>query len=332
MALNPKLLIAGGILGYFLLGGKSKAATSGNTTTNPSDKKDEEKGDSGDPVGPNGCKVGLVEKDGICVNPDDIKKEDLKNGGGGGNKPASSSDLIIGKDCKSWVFGDKTGDAWWKNKGLKVAQQWVNSGEFDPLTIAFKMIAKNSVCFKNFPLKETEISGYNLYTSRFDWINQNRELWKLIWSIRNRVDIQFFGGSTTITADPTKPAPTFGMLFGNKGSGFNMDAWWESIGPFTAVLFQLAEQAKENQMGPIAMALGLKDANTQKDFESSFVNVPLYVLSVIFPDISVDQWIKLAYNFKDPKTSIYSNPLFNEIQNRIEALGDNLIDLGEEGF
>ena len=61
MALDPKLIIGGAIVAAFLFGGKKKATTGSSSSS--SDKTDDGKGDSGDPVGPNGCKTGLIEKD-----------------------------------------------------------------------------------------------------------------------------------------------------------------------------------------------------------------------------------------------------------------------------
>lgn len=322
MALDPKIIIGGAIVAAFLFGGKKKATTGSSSSS--SDKTDDGKGDSGDPVGPNGCKTGLIEKEGKCVDPETTpgNGKDVP-GGGNGNKPAAS-EVIVSKDCKSFQFGDKTGDSWWKNKGEKVAKQWVKSGYTDPLAIAFELVKKLGSCFKDFPLAEDSNHWFNLELDRFQWINSNRQMWNLLWSIRNRIDVSLFNGVETVTADPLKP--NLGLVFGKDGKNFNLDKFFEMLKPMVRTLLQITAQSPKNDIGPVASALGIKDI-TYNDYNNSLVNIPTYIFTVIFPNISVNDMMAIS-----KKGTLYKLELWTELQKYVNEYSDVPLDLEGEGF
>ncbi len=324
MALNPKLLIAGGVLSLFLFGNKKKPISS--TSSTDSKTNENKKGDVGEPAGPDGCKIGLIEKDGICVNPKDPTNEAPEtNNGGNGNKP-SASELIISKDCKSFQFGDKTGDSWWKNKGEKVAKQWVESGELDPLIIAFNMIKKLSPCFKDFPLEENANHWFNLQIDRFEWINANRPMWNLLWSIRNRVDITQFNGVETIIADPTKPK--LGLVFGNKGKNFSLGKWLTMLKPMIRTLIQLSMQASKNELGFVGTSLGYSNKDPTKfDQYALLQNIPTYIFTIIFPNVSVKEMVVLS-----DKVILNEIEIWKDLQSYTDEFTDEPLDLEGEGF
>lgn len=323
MALDPKIIIGGAIVAAFLFGSGKKKATTGSSSS--SDKTDDGKGDSGDPVGPNGCKTGLIEKEGKCVDPESSGNgKDVPGGGGnGGNKPASS-ELIISKDCKSFQFGDKTGDSWWKNKGEKVAKQWLKSGYTDPLLIAFELAKKIGSCFKDFPLEETSNHWFNLQLDRFEWINSNRQMWNLLWSVRNRVDTALFNGVETVTADSSKT--NLGLVFGNNGKNFNLDKFFEMLKPMVRTLIQISAQSPKNDIGPVATALGIKDI-TYNDYNNSLVNITNYLFTLIFPNISVNEMMVIW-----KKGTLYKLELWTELQKYVIEYSDEPLDLEGEGF
>jgi hypothetical protein len=322
MALDPKLIIGGAIVAAFLFGGKKKT-----TATSPgissSDKTDEKKGDVGEPVGPDGCKTGLTEKNGICVSPLDPKNNGENTNGGNGNKPAAS-ELIISKDCKSFQFGDKTGESWWKNKGEKIAKQWVKSGELDPLIIAFKMISKIGSCFKDFPLEENANHWFNLQVDRFEWINNNRQMWNLLWSVRNRIDISLFNGVETVIANPLKP--NLGLVFGKDGKNFNLDKFFEMLKPMIRMLLQVIDQGGKNKIGPVATALGIKDIGGN-DYSGRLINIPTWLFTMIFPNISVNEMMAIQ-----KKGILYNLELWTELQNYVNEYDGEPLDLEGEGF
>lgn len=260
MALNPKMIaIAGGIAALLFLGKGKKPSSS--DSKNYVDSED--MGDYGEPVGPNGCKPGLVEKDGICTLPEEGEEISKTNGGKGGKIPSST--LVITKDCKSFKFGDKTGDAWWDKKGYKYAKQWVEKGYDDPLYIAFEMLKTSSSCFSEFPLKP-EFNDYMSYEDALDeWISQHKEIWHLLWLIRNRIDINFFNGQTTVEVEIKNNKPVFSY-----GQGFDFPTFWEFIKPTLAYkLYMLGPDAQDPEMNSTLYLLGrilpnLSDAELTK--------------------------------------------------------------------
>lgn len=323
MALDPKLIIGGAIVAAFLFGGKKKSSTVSSSTDKTDDKIDDKKGGAGEPVGPDGCKTGLTEKDGICIDPLDPKNNGGKNNGGSGSKPAAS-ELIISKDCKSFQFGDKTGDAWWKKYGEKAANQWVKSGKLDPLLIAFEIVKKLGSCFKDFPLEEDANHWFNLQVDRFEWINSNRQMWNLLWSVRNRIDVVLFNGTETVTSNPSKP--NLGLVFGKDGKNFNLDKFFEMLKPMARTLLQLTAQTSKNEIGPVATVLGIKDV-TYNDYNNSLVNIPTYLFTVIFPNISVNEMMAIQ-----KKGILYKLELWTELQNYVNEYSDEPLDLEGEGF
>src|SRR5574338_1043303 len=149
-SLIPVVALAAGAA-ILLASGNASASTKSNTNTNNQGK---EPGDEGMPAGPNGCKPGLIEKNGVCSLPgvgDDGEGGKNNQGGGGGYTPTASS-LTISSKCDNFTFGDKTGEAYW-NKWKSTAQTWISKGWTNPLQIAYKMLkGKNTqVCFKDFP-------------------------------------------------------------------------------------------------------------------------------------------------------------------------------------
>ena len=213
MALDPKLIIGAAILGFFFLG--DKKSTKSNAADSNNSKDDIGKGDLNEPVGPNGCKKGLKDVKGICVDDPDLDEngDPIKGSGSGGGKLAAS-DLFISKDCKSFAFGDKTGDAWWKSKGEKVAKQYIKSGETSPYIIAFEMLKKTGNCFKSFPAKEDFQNWFEYNKAWLEWISKNRSPWTLLVLVKNKIDITQFNGMETITADPKKS--NYGLVFGKQ--------------------------------------------------------------------------------------------------------------------
>lgn len=322
MALDPKLIIGGAIVAAFLFGGKKKSSTASSTspsTDKKDDKNDDTKGDVGEPVGPNGCKTGLIEKDGICIDPLDPKNNEKKNNGGGGSKPAAS-ELIISKDCKSFQFGDKSGDSWWKNKGEKIAKQWVNSGELDPLIIAFKMISKTGSCFNDFPEQENYENWLDFNIDKFEWINLNRQMWFLLYSIRNRIDLTQFKGSETV-----QTGPDLKLKF---GPNFSFDNFWNSLKPMALALLQLSASAQIGIPGPVTKALGIKKYYGSKvEHADGEEIITTYLFTMIFPNISVNEWSILFQ-----KDLLMNIPLWIQLRDVIADYAYESIDLEEEGF
>lgn len=322
MALDPKLIIGGAIVAAFLFGGKKKSSTA-SSTDKVDDKINDKKGDVGKPVGPDGCKTGLIEKDGICTDPLDPKNNEKPNNGGGGSKP-TASELIISKDCKSFQFGDKTGDSWWKKYGEKAAKQWAKSGKLDPLLIAFEIVKKLGSCFKDFPLAEDANHWFNLQVDRFEWINNNRQMWNLLWSVRNRIDIALFNGVETVTSDSSKS--NLGLVFGKDGKNFNLDKFFEMLKPMVLTLIQLGAQSTKNEIGPVATNLGIKDV-TYNDYNNSLINIPTWLFTMIFPNISVNEMMAIQ-----KKGILYKLELWTELQNYVNEFEGQSIDLEDEGF
>jgi len=89
---------------------------------------------------------------------------------GGGSKGAKSIDIDgnsppsklapdavwVGRSpdgviCTAVVFGDGTGEAFWKNKALPVAKKYISEGWGDPYLIAVQMIRTMAPCAEEFP-------------------------------------------------------------------------------------------------------------------------------------------------------------------------------------
>jgi len=314
MALDPKLLIGGAILGFFLL---KKPAKSNAATT---DKKEDEtgKGDLNDPVGPNGCKTGLKEVNGICVDDPELDENGnpIKGGSGsgsGGGKLAAS-DLSIAKNCESFTFGDKTGDAWWKAKGKKFAEQWDKSGETNPLLIAFEIIKKTGNCFKEFPIQKEFPNWFEYNTAKFWWMEKHPQMWNLLYTIRNMIDINLYDGIETVIADPKKA--DYGLKFGN---AFNINTLWKSIEPMAYTLLQL-EASKPGSV------LNIKDGYDNPIYIIS--NVATYLYSMILPNIPYTEIItKVKKGWFTKQT-----PLWNQLWELVNSIEGQSPDLESEQF
>lgn len=308
MALDPKIIAVGALLGFLFLG--KKPAKSNATTGTKTEDSDDGKGDLNDPSGPNGCKEGLTVKNGICIA--DPNKPDTGSGNGNGGK-LSKSDLSISKDCKSFSFGDKTGDAWWKVKGEKNTKQWVSSGETDSLEISFQMVKKTGSCFKDFPVKENFPNWFEFNLAKYQWIQSNRAMWTLLYSIRNRIDTTQFNGVETVTADPY--AMNLDLKF---GKGFNYDKFWEMLKPMALTLLQL--EAKNP-----GSVLNLK--KPYDDGTSIIVIVTTWLFMMIFPNVPYNDMMTRFY-----KGTIGDIPLWSKLWDSVSEFDGASIDLESEGF
>ncbi len=312
MALDPKLLIGGAILGFFLL---KKPAKSNAATT---DKKEDEtgKGDLNDPVGPNGCKTGLKEVNGICVDDPELDENGnpIKGGSGsgsGGGKLAAS-DLFISKDCKTFAFGDKTGEAWWKLKGEKTAKQWIKSGEISPYTIAFEMLKKTGNCFKSFPIRDDFKNWFDYDLAWLEWISKNPSPWTLLVLVKNKIDITQFNGMETITADPNKT--NYGLVFGKQ---FNETEFFAQIKPMILTMLQL-------EAGTPGILLGVKE---YADNSYILTNVATYMFWILMPNIPFTDLIT-----KYKKGMLSSIPFWNQLVSFAGEFEGQSIDLESEQF
>lgn len=327
MALDPKLIIVGAAIALLLGGKKSGKAASG--TSDKKDISEEDKSDKGDPVGPNGCKTGLVEKDGYCVDPKDPNDQTNgtkgnTNGGKGNGNNAAKSELTIAKDCKSWSYGDKSGDAWWKAKGESKAKQWIKAGYLNPLDISFEMLKTSGNCFKDFPIREDFQNGYDYNLAKFEWINDNRSIWFLLYSVRNKVDLTQFNGIETVQTGPD--------LKYKYGKNFDYDKFWESIKPLALALLQLSYTYDDPELGPIGQSLGILPPKTENEAEAisdSFnrqVYIPTYIFSIIFPNIPVNEWL-----VKMKKGVLSKDPFWLQIQSSLNAYDGEELQVDDFG-
>lgn len=319
MALDPKLLIVGAALA-FLLGGKKSSGKNAGSSSND-DKKDiseEDKSDKGDPVGPNGCKTGLVEKDGYCVDPNDPNNGGKGNNGGSGSGKggAAKAELTITKDCKSWSYGDKSGDAWWKAKGEPKAKQWIKAGYMEPLEIAYEMLKTTVNCFKDFPVREDFQNWYDYNLAKFEWINSNRPIWFLLYSVRNKIDLTQFNGVETV-----QTGPDLKLKF---GPGFNYDKFWNSIKPMALALLELTASEPKDELNTVDKALGIKDIN-QGGYTTNIMNITTYMFTIIFPNIPVNEWV-----VKLSKGSLNGIPLWSQLFDSISDNDGESIDLDQD--
>lgn len=312
MALDPKLLAVGAILGFFLL--KKPATSNASSTDNKDNKTEDGKGDLNDPVGPNGCKIGLKEVKGVCVDDPNLDENGKPVKNGGGNGKLAASDLSIAKDCKSFTFGDKTGNAWWKAKGEKFATQWVKSGETDPLLIAFEIVKKTGACFKEFPIRKEFKNWFDYNTAKFWWMEKNSEMWTLLYTVRNMIDINLFDGVETVVADPKKA--DYALKFGN---AFNIDTLWKSIEPLAYTLLQM----EANKPGSV---LNIKDGYDIPIYLIS--NVATYLYSVILPNIPYDEIIT---RFKKGWFT-KQTPLWNKLWELVNSIEGQSPDFESEQF
>lgn len=317
MPINTKLLLGGAAALAFLFSskgsskGSSKASDTNSDKTDPEKKPNEEvkpKGGLGDPVGPEGCDVGLSPKDGICVKPTNApKKEPPYNG------LASADSMYVSADCKVVKFGDKTGDAWWKSKGKPKALQWIETKDYkNPLMIAYRMIHSLSPCFKEFPIQENYNTRNEMEHDRVFWIKNNREVWNLLWSIRNRIDKEFFNGEQTIELD----LKTLKISYGKK---FNFEILWESF------LLPFAGAAVEIEM--ITPGTLFKGDLLPKQYQGGLLfdedyvwTVSTFLQFVILSNITNTNFFKL-YNAGAGKVQVFntSSKLFTSFYDHVDA-------------
>jgi hypothetical protein len=312
MALDPKLLVGGAILGFFLL---KKPSTSNAASSSDKNKNEESKGDLNDPAGPNGCKTGLKEVNGICVDDPDLDEEGnpVKNGGSGnGNGKLASSDLYISKDCKSFAFGDKTGDSWWKIKGEKTAKQWIKSGETSPYVIAFEMLKKTGSCFKLFPVRDDFKNWFEYNVALLEWISKNTAPWTLLVLIKNKIDLTQFNGMETVTADPNKA--NYGLVFGKQ---FNEEEFFSEIKPLILTMLQL-------EAGTPGILIGDKAYANTSDI---LTNIATYMFWLLMPNIPFTDLI-----VKYKKGMLSSIPLWKKLVDFTGEFEGQSIDLEDEQF
>lgn len=311
MALDPKLIIGAAVLGFFFLGDKKS------TKSNAADKKDEKdntgKGDLNEPVGPNGCKEGLKNVKGICVDDPDLDENGnpIKGGSGSGSNLAPS-DLFISKDCKSFAFGDKTGNAWWKAKGETVAKQYIKSGETSPYIIAFEMLKKTGSCFKSFPIRDDFQNWYEYNVAWLEWISKNPSPWALLVLVKNKIDVSLFNGQESIVADPNKA--NYGLVFGKQ---FEEESFFEQIKPMVLTLLQL-------EAGNPGILLGIKEYS---DESYILTNVATYMFWVLMPNIPLTDVIG-----KYKKGMLSKIPFWNQLVSFAGEFDGQSIDLESEQF
>lgn len=311
MALDPKLIIGAAVLGFFFLGDKKS------TKSNAADKKDEKdntgKGDLNEPVGPNGCKEGLKNVKGICVDDPDLDENGnpIKGGSGSGSKLAPS-DLFISKDCKSFAFGDKTGNAWWKAKGEKIAKQYVKTEETSPYIIAFEMLKKTGSCFKSFPIRDDFQNWYEYNVAWLEWISKNPSPWALLVLVKNKIDVSLFNGQESIVADPNKA--NYGLVFGKQ---FEEESFFEQIKPMVLTLLQL-------EAGNPGILLGIKEYS---DESYILTNVATYMFWVLMPNIPLTDVIG-----KYKKGMLSKIPFWNQLVSFAGEFDGQSIDLESEQF
>lgn len=171
--MSGELLIGGGIALLFLLGGKKKKKT---TDT----------------------KNGEEEHGGSELDEPTEKKKPGGGGSGGGSQGGSSEgggvpfnlapDAIwVSPDCKRVVYGDETGEAFWENKGLPVAQKFIAANYHDPYEIAKMMILSMAPCVLEFPIME---DGFDPMEEEFrrELFNRNfKDVYYLVQFLHDKI-------------------------------------------------------------------------------------------------------------------------------------------------
>lgn len=321
MPMNTKLLLGGAAALALLLSSKSSSSSKKSSGTNTDKKPDDGKGDEGEIPGPNGCAVGLIVKDGVCTidpkGPNDPKNPDTNTNKNKYNGLPSAESMSISADCKTVKFGDTTGDAWWKIKGKPKAQQWVKSGYENPLMIAYEMIHGLSPCFAKFPIQKSFTSRKDMELSRIPWIKTYRPVWNLLWSVRNRIDKEFFDGEQTVELD----IKTLKFKYGTK---FDFEKFWEEF------LLPLTSTALEQEMDkPGYLFKGVTEhVNATEDlFSNQFeFATRVFIILTVFPNIPISNLHKLL----DP--GIGKLQLFGSTTTKFNGwLADHITDLVSDG-
>lgn len=323
MPMNTKLLLGGAAALALLLSSKSSSSKKSSGTTNTDKKPDDGKGDEGEIPGPNGCAVGLIVKDGVCTidpkGPNDPKNPD-NNTNTEKNKynglPSAES-MSISADCKTVKFGDTTGDAWWKIKGKPKAQQWVKNGYENPLMISYEMIHGLSPCFAKFPIQKSFTSRKDMELSRIAWIKSNRAVWNLLWSVRNRIDKEFFDGQQTVELD----LKTLKFKYGAK---FDFEKFWEEF------LLPLTSTALEQEMdkpGYLFKGVVSHTNDTEDLFSDQYaLATQIFIILTVFSNIPMTSFLKLL----NPGTDKLQ--VFGETTTKFNGyLSDHIVDLLDDG-
>jgi hypothetical protein len=274
---DPKILIGAAALAAWLFSSNAKASSKGLSSNSAGTNGSLGGGDEGQAAGPNGCKPGLINKDGICIKPSTDNnsgkgnQDSNSNTGTGGYSPSASS-LTISNKCDNFTFGDKTGNAWWlKNK--PVAQQWIKNGYDNPIQIAYGMLKKNKeACFKDFPdyFDDPNVESGEPEFQLLKWIRKYPKIWELIWWLRTKIDDAFFLGRQTVTIDPK----TFKYTYGKE---FKFDILWdESLMNLSSILLNLEMNS------PGILLNNEKETNMYGLINS---NVATYLYHILFPNI-----------------------------------------------
>ena len=72
--------------------------------------------------------------------------------------------------------------------------------------------------------------------------------------------------------------------------------------------------------------MGIKDV-TYNDYNNSLVNIPTYLFTMIFPNISINEMMAIQ-----KKGILYKLELWTELQNYVNEYSDEPLDLEGEGF
>lgn len=292
--MNKKLLIGGALAALLLIGNKKSSSKTSGSSVDADDM-----GDLGDLAGPSGCKPGLEPNDkNICELPKDAESEG-KGGQGKGGKGGSKYGLTITADCK-FSFTDKTGDTFWDKWAKKVAKQWIDNGYEDPTFISYEMLKQLSPCFAEYPLKKEYDDFLSYEYALKDWIDDHKEMWELIVLVRNRIDLEFFGGEITVEAEIKNNKLILGY-----GPKFNNELFWESLKPTAySILAMETESPGSSYFG------------ADKDDASTQINTVDYLFTRIFPYLKLDKSGKqIAYQYGIPDTDLYQWIIGDPIDN-----------------
>lgn len=244
--------------------------------------------------------------------------------------------LVISENCKSFYFDDFTGDKWWTLQGKKIAQyteykiNLVKTYQ-DPLIIAFGILndisrTQSSDCFNyayqkavpnGFPVLEfgdltpQDIGIFNqteLAFKRIKWIQNNFQMWNLIWQVRNKVDKEFFYGVETVELNSKNIGKKNIILTNNN---FNYNKLWNNFLKSISIVALSIEQKKQGSLIP-----WLND----KDVEW---HVAIFLMRILFPYVSEEnfkKWVNMGGE------NISQSVLFKNILDSIDQLIDDEID------
>lgn len=340
MAVNTKLVLIGGAALALLMGSKkSSSKTSGNSGSGSGGSgsgsgNDDGYGDIGEPAGPKGCKPGLILKNGVCTESGNGNGENNVGGNGGqngngvgGGGSLKSSDLYVSKDCKEYKFGDKTGDSWWKTKGKKTAQAWIEAQYSNPIVIAYEMLKGNKMscpAISEFPIQEKFKTQFDLQIARMDWMIKYPIIWSLIYDIRNKIDKELMNGITYVTLTPNNGYPkTWKFTY---GKGWNFEAFWQQIQPLAYAI----QNTEAKNPGFIMKKFGLAGPNQKFDHNDSVSNAAIIIFRIIFPYIDNVTLLK-GFSPGEKIPALDSTQLYGNLWDRIADFENELdVDFGFE--